>query len=670
MKRLTIKTLLIALGCATVAAFATIFLLFFTEFRHIGQSINTIVNQEEALLAQMQEMYAQGLQTEQGMRNIVLSPGDGTAQNNFTAAHNKFQAANKAALQLATPALAEDLNKIAALWAEAHHLKLEVINLAQAGNIQAATDLLTTKETQNWRTLKDALLKCIEAQSTKSKKIYAEFQSGVDKSMVMGIGIALFISISIACLLLKVAHMILAPLKNIKMFAQAQAKGNFEGQIEGEYSGELKDVVDALSLMSSKMNDSLGYTRGTLSAIATPFLVVTVDSKVRRTNKALTDLLQTDVSPDEAKDMDVSLFFYGEKGRKTVISDAMETLKPIQIERDMVDRKGAKRHVLIAASPLFNEITKELVGGLCLYTDMTDLREKEVRIIEQNNSVLEAAKAAEGIIDALLDCSQRLADIIHIAEKGADEQKEHAEATVRAMSEMGESIRGASESADGAAAEANNAGMQAAQGQTSVSQVVTSVESVRVQAISLKDTMSELGRRAESIGNVMNVISDIADQTNLLALNAAIEAARAGDAGRGFAVVADEVRKLAEKTMGATHEVEEVVTNIQMGTRNNVLQMDTAASTIEETTALAQNSGDALGKIVSMVQETIARVRSIGQAVELQISTSSRVDAAVRDINSIATTTAEGMTEAARSVDELRGLADKLQHVVAGMRKK
>ena len=65
-------------------------------------------------------------------------------------------------------------------------------------------------------------------------------------------------------------------------------------------------------------------------------------------------------------------------------------------------------------------------------------------------------------------------------------------------------------------------------------------------------TLEGLGSRAESIGQIMNVINDIVDQTNLLALNAAIEAARAGDAGRGFAVVADEVRKLAEKTMTAT----------------------------------------------------------------------------------------------------------------------
>jgi len=64
---------------------------------------------------------------------------------------------------------------------------------------------------------------------------------------------------------------------------------------------------------------------------------------------------------------------------------------------------------------------------------------------------------------------------------------------------------------------------------------VATINQVNTKAEELKTDMTELGKQAEGIGQIMNVIADIADQTNLLALNAAIEAARAGDAGRGFA---------------------------------------------------------------------------------------------------------------------------------------
>ena len=64
----------------------------------------------------------------------------------------------------------------------------------------------------------------------------------------------------------------------------------------------------------------------------------------------------------------------------------------------------------------------------------------------------------------------------------------------------------------------------------------------------VNSTLAKLLDNLKEIGNIVEVIEQIADQTNLLALNASIEAARAGEAGRGFAVVSEEIRKLADNT--------------------------------------------------------------------------------------------------------------------------
>ena len=132
----------------------------------------------------------------------------------------------------------------------------------------------------------------------------------------------------------------------------------------------------------------------------------------------------------------------------------------------------------------------------------------------------------------------------------------------------------------------------------------------------LRQSVSSLGDQANSIGRVINLISDIADQTNLLALNAAIEAARAGDAGRGFAVVADEVRKLAEKTMSATKEVSQAVEQIQDGVRNNIEGMEKATDAIQHAAILATESGESLEGIVPLVEASSEQISLIAHAVE------------------------------------------------------
>ncbi len=282
--------------------------------------------------------------------------------------------------------------------------------------------------------------------------------------------------------------------------------------------------------------------------------------------------------------------------------------------------------------------------------------------------MLQAARQLEGVVEVVTSASEELSAQIEQSSRGAEEQSNRVAETATAMEEMNATVLEVARNAQQAAETSDHARRQAQEGEGIVGSVVTGIGEVRHQSEALKTDMAELGKQAEAIGQIMNVISDIADQTNLLALNAAIEAARAGDAGRGFAVVADEVRKLAEKTMTATKEVGDAIRGIQAGTRKNMENVDRSAQTIEQATGLATRSGESLKLIVSLVDQASDQVRSIATASEQQSAASEEINRSVEQVATISAETAQAMGQANQAVSELARQAQVLQNLITEMK--
>ena len=160
------------------------------------------------------------------------------------------------------------------------------------------------------------------------------------------------------------------------------------------------------------------------------------------------------------------------------------------------------------------------------------------------------------------------------------------------------------------------------------------------------------------IGEIVNLINDIASQTNLLALNATIEAARAGDAGKGFAVVAGEVKNLANQTARATTEIASQIKAVQEGT-------DTAVHAIDRISTVIGEMGEISAAVAAAVEEQSSATSEIARNVEQAAVGTEEVTSNIVSVEQAAKETGAAAEQIKDSASDLSRQAEFLRHEVS-----
>jgi twitching motility protein PilJ len=299
-------------------------------------------------------------------------------------------------------------------------------------------------------------------------------------------------------------------------------------------------------------------------------------------------------------------------------------------------------------------VTEDITGAIAdsINYAIEKLRELVTTINDSSILVDAAAKQTEGTGRHLL--------------RAAEAQSKQAAAASESMARMASSIEEVSGNAERCSDVARHSVEVAHKGGEAVRRTIAGMNTIRETIQDTSKRIKRLGESSQEIGNIVELIEEIAEQTNILALNASIEASRAGEASRGFAVVADEVQKLAERSAGATKKIEVLVSTIQSDTNEAVMSMERSTTDVVGGALLAENAGAALDEIEQVSHQIASLVQNISGSAKEQTSVAGAITKNMHVLREISSKTTESTTATSSAISKLSELASQLRKTVAG----
>lgn len=301
-------------------------------------------------------------------------------------------------------------------------------------------------------------------------------------------------------------------------------------------------------------------------------------------------------------------------------------------------------------------VTEDITGAIA---DSVNYTIDALRDLVQNinTTTLQVASAAQ----------ETQATSLHLTDASEHQAQQITEVS-SAINEMAGSIEQVSQNASQSSDVAKQSVKLATEGNVAVKKAITGMDTIREHIQETSKRIKRLGESSQEIGDIVELINDIAEQTNILSLNAAIQATMAGEAGRGFAVVADEVQRLAERSSKATKQIEAIVRTIQSDTNEAISSMEKSTTGVVLGAKLSQDAGTSLEQIETVSNQLAALIDNISNAAKQQAKAAVSTSDSMNVIQEITMQTSTGTYESAASIGRLLELTNDLRKSVSGFK--
>ena len=176
------------------------------------------------------------------------------------------------------------------------------------------------------------------------------------------------------------------------------------------------------------------------------------------------------------------------------------------------------------------------------------------------------------------------------------------------------------------------------------------------------DGIKALGKKIDSINDIVAIIRDIASQTKIIAFNAELESVRAGKAGRNFHIVAAEIRRLANNSVASIDEIQNYITNIQEASHSLISFSEKNMENIASETSLTKELELQFTGIMQSSNETNSKANEITNIIEQQTNSFNQIVITLRQISVGIESFSLSTNTITDTVDEMKFVAEKLSN--------